>query len=177
MSGGNRCDCCCVCGTFCSGGLCGRDFNFNGTLGGATNGSCGSCSSLDAAMSFSFDQSYSASEWNSGFKPITAAFDAKAGTRVCRWASLDTPLACAASAYIDGGFLHIYYGTDDKWHAVTDLNYIEGSAYTLGGDAEFAGGGAPMDCDAFSLSIAVAVTSGTPTVCNPPTSILIENAP
>lgn len=192
MSAGNRCDCCCVCGLFCSGGECGRDYDFNGTTSGASNGTSGNCAGSgnaadcafvhNVAFSYTFLGSGDAATWNASFKPNAAAFDAKSGTNVCRWQSNDvTTTTCAApfQTNLTGGVLHIYYGTDDKWHAVISMPYDESSGLstTLEGDAEFAGGGAPMDCEAFSLSITLAVDSGTPLECNPPTAILIENAP
>lgn len=192
MSAGNRCDCCCECGLFCTDGKCGRDYNFTGTAVGSSNGSSGNCAgsgnaadcdfSLNVSFAYVFLGSGDAATWNASFKPPGAAFDAKTGSRVCRWQSSDVAgtICAGAQTSLTGGVLSMYFGTDDKWHSTVDMPYEETTGVTgsLSGDAEFAGGGAPMDCEAFSLSIPLTqYLSGTAVECNPPTSITIVNTP
>lgn len=202
MSAGNRCDCCCECEAFCTGGYCGKNMNFVGTTSGASAGSSGNCAGsgnaadcafvLDAAFNYTFLGSGTAEDWNVSFKPSSAAFDAKAGTKVCRYQSSDSVgnvCGGGATTSLSGGVLHIYRGTDDKYHVAVAMPYEESTGYsaTLGEDAEFDGGGAAMDCGTpgemsptFSLSGTLAVydETGSPGVeCNPPTGFLLEGDP
>lgn len=177
-------DCCCVCGAFCSGGECGDSLALQGTTSGATNGGCASCAALNAVFALDWARSLSAAVWNSYAANTNgrsaAAIDAKAGTRVCQWDSADGALACSVpfQSSISSLIVTTYFGTDDKWHASALFHASDGfGTYWLGGDAEFPGGGGPIDCAAFSLSIPLSPSAGTPFYCNPPTSILIENAP
>lgn len=180
---GLGCDCCCVCGAFCSGGECGDTLELQGTTSGATNGGCASCASLNAVFAFLWSGSLTAVAWNTVSpatigKP-TGATDAKAGSRVCQWYSSDVAAACSSpfEARVEGFVLSIYQDTDDKWHAAILIDYSDGFAsFELSGDTEFPGDGATIDCTEFSVSIPLSVTDGTPFYCNPPTSILLENA-
>lgn len=189
---GSYCDSCCVCGAFCQDHKCGRDFDFNGTASGGSNGTSGNCAGsgnaadcafvMNVVYSYTFLGATTASDWNSSFKPTFAAFDAKSDTNVCRFESSDangTVCGGGATATLSGGVLHVYYGTDEKWHAVVAMPYEEntGLSTEIGGDSEFASSGLPMDCENFSLNIALSVASGTPVECNPPTNLLVENAP
>lgn len=188
------CDVCCICGLFCSNTpYCGRNMEFVLTHSGATDADpmiCTTCADMNGVLSTATAQREfaNASDWNSTFKYPGAAFDAKAGTGVCRWApdTLDTLSACSGSAIISSAKVATYFGTDNKWHMTYRADYSE-SSYTsiLSGDAEFDGGGAAMDCGEVgegtpTFSLAIPLTeydaSGTK-FCNPPTSVLVEGNP
>lgn len=205
------CDVCCVCGLFCSNTpYCGRNMEFVLTHSGASNGaSCVNCSDLDGtSILMSWDgvntRTFSASVWNSTWKSDypAQAFDAKDGTNVCIWwegpPKTDLDASCYSGAYysasgIGGGgpVIAVYFGTDDKWHMTYKALYYEdngasGYSSVMSGDAEFAGGGAAMDCGTvgemtptFSLTITLSEynAAGGPQDCVPPTSVLVEGNP
>jgi hypothetical protein len=184
MSIGLSCECCCVCGPFCSGGQCGDDLPLQGTTSGSTNGGCAECAALNTAFSLVWERALTAATWNasspgSNGRP-TPASDAKDGTKVCQWTSGDFASACSSpfEGRVEDLVLSIYLDADDKWHACILIDYLDGfGTYELSGDAEFPSSGVPIDCTAFSVSIPLSIASGSPFYCNPPTAILIENAP
>lgn len=189
----NRCDCCCLCGLFCSNdGYCGRYMEWILTLSGASVGSGGVClctdlnSTVNVPNDFAF-ASESAATWNAT-RPAWTGRDAKDGTTVCSWNSGDS-IAGDCNTSLSGFNVATYYGTDNKWYMVVSMLYAENSGYiaTLAGEVEFSGSGAPMDCGTpgegsptFSLTVPLAPydeigTSGVD--CNPPNSVLVEGNP
>lgn len=197
MSGSNRCDCCCVCGAFCSNApYCGRDMWFVFTYAGASNGSSGDCANCAADLNASGSitnvggGSTDAATWNAS-RPAYTGRDAKDGTRVCGWPTSDTVTsACSAgAAEVTGAGIDVYQGTDDKWYMVYSAQFNDNAGYTclLAGEQVFAGAGAAMDCGevgemtpTFSLTITLARynESGTADAgCVPPTSVLVEGDP
>lgn len=194
MSGGNRCDCRCDCGAFCTGAYCGKNMHWVSTFSGASNGSsgdCANCTDLNAAGSVTlFGASTAAAAWNAT-RPAWSGRDAKDGTNVCSWVGTFTlsSLCSPGGASVSGIEITTYYGTDDKWYMLATTSFTDYNGYQcdLSGEAIFAGGGAPMDCGTpgegtptFSLTVTLARynESGTPdTGCVPPTSVLIEGDP
>lgn len=196
----NRCDCCCVCGAFCSNDpYCGRDMWFTATYSGASNGSNGFCSNCatDLNVSFSIDNtnastSVDAATWNVS-RPAYTSHDAKDGTRVCSWmgaAAGDITSFCSTgAAFINSAAIEVYQGTDDKWRMVYVVGWGDASGYycLLAGESLLGGTGDAVDCGdpgegtpTFSLNISltrydeVGVDGG---YCTPPTSVLIEGDP
>lgn len=199
MSGSNRCDCCCVCGAFCSNApYCGRDMWWVATYSGATDGTVNSppctCTDLNAATSITSDapaSSTDAATWNAG-RPSYSTHDAKDGTRVCSWLAADDVVSTCGSGetgVIDAS-ITIYQGDDDKWRMLYEAYYymtLDGEEAYLGGEAEFPGGGAATDCGepaegtpTFSLSITLTTfneSAAYGNTCNAPTSVLVEGNP
>lgn len=199
MSFTSRCDCCCLCGAFCSNApYCGRDMWFVVTFSGASNGSSGDCvnCAADLNVAGALDNtggstSVSAATWNAT-RPAYSGRDAKDGTRVCTWVGGFTQIdsACSAgAANLNGATITVYYGTDDKWYMIFDVLFVDYAGYQclLAGEQVFSGGGAAMDCGepgemtpTFSLTITLTRydESGTADVgCVPTSSVLVEGDP
>jgi len=189
------CDFCCECGAFCTGGYCGASMLWVATPSGSTNGTlCTDCSTdIDIAVAFNaFMGSVNATDWNAS-RPSWTSHDAMSGSKVCVWKTDGSTFGtvvdyCGFAGVIRSHVITTYLGTDGKWRMVFAADVVDfGYTGAIVGEAEFASGGAPMDCGTpgegsptFSLSIpltSIVYFGSSALSCLPPTSVLVEGNP